>query len=59
MPELPGDVDHRAPLVQQQRREAVAQVVRALVREADAFERAGPCAYAYAARRLTARVTQK
>ena len=42
MPELPGDVDNRAPLVQEQRREAMAQVVGPLIGQPDAFERAGP-----------------
>src|ERR1700722_8525952 len=38
--ELAGDVDHRAPLVQQQRRERVPEVVRTAVREPRRLDRA-------------------
>jgi hypothetical protein len=38
--ELAGDVDHRAPLVEQQRRERVPEVVRTAVRESRRLDRA-------------------
>ncbi len=43
MAELPGDVDHAAALVQQQRGEAVAQVIGARRRQFRGLERVEPC----------------